>query len=218
MNATQPTTDRPDAVTARFEALSALTDSCADELELEQLLSEMDADTSETLQRYQLIGDALRGTLPANRVGSDPMHLLSRVRAGLADEHLRPQTQGLTRPAVAAVQVPVAAANDSVFRWKLAAGFASVAAVMAVSWSLMGVGVPGAGPAASSPVLVQAPAGGEVDTDPPEAVLVMTPQGAVVRDPQLEQLLNEHRQFGGMTALQAPTGFLRNATYDNEGR
>lgn len=218
MNATQPTTDRSDAATARFEALSALTDSCADELELEQLLSDMDADTAETLQRYQLIGDALRGAMPSSRVGSDPMQLLGRVRAGLADEQLRPQTQGLTRPAVATVQMPVAAANDSVFRWKLAAGFASVAAVMAVSWSLMGTGAPGALPAASSPVLVQAPAGGQADADPPEAVLVMTPQGAVVRDPQLEQLLNEHRQFGGMTALQAPTGFLRNATYDNEGR
>jgi len=87
-----------------------------------------------------------------------------------------------------------------------------------VSWNLMGTATPAGTPGPSAPVLVQAPAANPVDADPPEAVLVMTPQGAVVRDPQLEQLLNEHRQFGGMTALQAPTGFLRNATYDREGR
>lgn len=221
MNATQPTPDRSDAVSGRHESLSALTDSCADELELERLLSDLDDDTAEaadTLQRYQLIGDVLRGSVPSGRVGSDPLQFLDRVRAGLADEQLRPQPQLALRPAVAPVQVSAAAANDSVFRWKLAAGFASLAAVMAVSWSLMGVGAPGTLPAGASPVLVQAPAGSTADADPPEAVLVMTPQGAVVRDPQLEQLLNEHRQFGGMTALQAPTGFLRNATYDNQGR
>ena len=217
MNATQPTTDRS-ADADRLEALSALTDSCADDLELDRLLHELDADDADTLQRYQLIGDVLRGAAPSTRVGSDPMRLLDRVRAGIADEQLRPQPQSVLRPAVATTVASGAAANDSVFRWKLAAGFASVAAVMAVSWGLMGIGAPGAGPAASSPVLVQAPAAGAADADPPEAVLVMTPQGAVVRDPQLEQLLNEHRQFGGMTALQAPTGFLRNATYDHQGR
>lgn len=217
MNATQPTTDRSTDAD-RLEALSALTDACADEAELDSLFAGLDAEAADALQRYQLIGDVLRGAAPSARVGTDPMRLLERVRAGIADEQLRPQPQPVLRPAVATVAAPPAAANDSVFRWKLAAGFASVAAVMAVSWGLMGVGAPGAVPAASSPVLVQAPAAGAADADPPEAVLVMTPQGAVVRDPQLEQLLNEHRQFGGMTALQAPTGFLRNATYDHEGR
>jgi sigma-E factor negative regulatory protein RseA len=46
-------------------------------------------------------------------------------------------------------------------------------------------------------------------------VVVQTTQGQVLRDPRLEQLLAEHRQFGGMSALQAPAGFLRNATYDS---
>ena len=30
---------------------------------------------------------------------------------------------------------------------------------------------------------------------------------------QLEQLLAEHRQYGGMSALQMPAGFLRDATH-----
>jgi sigma-E factor negative regulatory protein RseA len=40
----------------------------------------------------------------------------------------------------------------------------------------------------------------------------------VIRDAQLEALLAEHRQHGGMSALQTPTGFIRNATYDAAGR
>jgi sigma-E factor negative regulatory protein RseA len=49
-------------------------------------------------------------------------------------------------------------------------------------------------------------------------VVVNTPQGAVIRDTQLEALMAEHRQHGGMSALQMPAGFLRNATYDATGR
>ncbi len=41
-------------------------------------------------------------------------------------------------------------------------------------------------------------------------------QPVMIRDPQLDALLAAHRQFGGATALQTPSGFLRNATF-NEG-
>lgn len=218
MNATQHPSHLPDAVTGHGEPLSALADACADAADLDRLVQSLDADSADTLQRYELIGDILRGGAIGARVHGDPQRLLDRVHAGLSDEALRAQPEPVIRPAVAVVTVRPAAANDSVFRWKLVAGLASVAAVMAVSWNLAGIGAPGANPGAAAPVLVQAPAANPADADPPEAVLVMTPQGAVVRDRQLEQLLNEHRQFGGMTALQAPTGFLRNATYDPEGR
>jgi sigma-E factor negative regulatory protein RseA len=43
-------------------------------------------------------------------------------------------------------------------------------------------------------------------------VVVQTPHGPVLRDPRLEQLLAQHRQYGGMSALQMPAGFLRDAT------
>lgn len=218
MNATQHPSRRPDAVTGYGEQLSALADAHADDADLDRLIQALDADAAHTLQRYELIGDILRGGATGAQVHGDPQRLLARIHAGLSDESLRTQPESVSRPAVAVVASRPAAANDSVFRWKLVAGLASVAAVMAVSWNLAGVGAPGATPGASAPVLVQAPAASPTETDPPEAVLVMTPQGAVVRDRQLEQLLNEHRQFGGMTALQAPTGFLRNATYDPEGR
>jgi len=43
--------------------------------------------------------------------------------------------------------------------------------------------------------------------------------GAVMlRDPQLDALLAAHRQHGGVTALQMPAGFLRNATFNEASR
>ena len=36
----------------------------------------------------------------------------------------------------------------------------------------------------------------------------------MIRDPQIDALLAAHRQFGGTSALQTPTGFLRNATFE----
>lgn len=102
------------------------------------------------------------------------------------------------------------AANDAVFRWKLVAGLASLAAVVAVTWTIGTGGQDGqlAGPQMASAT----PMSESASTIQP--VVVQTAQGQVLRDARLEQLLSEHRQFGGMSALQAPAGFLRNATYD----
>ena len=55
-------------------------------------------------------------------------------------------------------------------------------------------------------------------TTPSSAVVVNTGQGPLIRDARLEELLAEHRQNGSMSALQMPTGFIRNATYDAAGR
>ena len=113
------------------------------------------------------------------------------------------------------------AANDAVFRWKLLAGVASLAAVMAVSWTVLGT-TPGSPTNSASPQLAlmgpaAAPAAqlSRVGTEP---VAVNTSQGVLIRDAQLEALMAEHRQFGGVSALQMPAGFLRNATHDANER
>ena len=102
-------------------------------------------------------------------------------------------------------------ANDSSFRWKLLAGVASIAAVLAVSWTVMAnVGLIGtesqlaqAAPGARAvPVIAQA------TTEPP----------IMIRDPHLDALLAAHKQFGGTSALQMPAGFLRNATFEGPAR
>jgi sigma-E factor negative regulatory protein RseA len=40
----------------------------------------------------------------------------------------------------------------------------------------------------------------------------------MIRDPRLDELLAAHKQAGGATALQMPSGFLRNATFDGADR
>ncbi len=195
----QPTSDREEF---SFEAVSALFDGEGDPASVDQFLSaSADPEAHAQWTTYALIGDVLRA--PGEHRLQSSAEFLAGVRAQLASQ---PPVQ-VAVESQAAVTVPTRdAANDSVFRWKMVAGFASLAAVAAVGWSTwLGSGV--TGPVAA-PQLVQAPASS------PEAVLVATPQGAVVRDPRLEQLLAEHRQHGGMTALQASTGFLRNATFD----
>jgi sigma-E factor negative regulatory protein RseA len=106
------------------------------------------------------------------------------------------------QPVVAqALQHRGPAANDGIFRWKLAAGVASLAAVSAIAWNAWG----GLG-SDSGAQLAQASAAAQV--------LVASPQGVVVRDARLEELLAAHRQLGATSALQEPSGFLRNAAFD----
>ena len=42
--------------------------------------------------------------------------------------------------------------------------------------------------------------------------------GVMLRDPRLDELMAAHKQFGGTSALQMPSGFLRNATFDGPTR
>lgn len=105
------------------------------------------------------------------------------------------------------------AANDPVLRWKMVAGLASLVAVFAVAWNVA------LGPAQQgAPELAQA-------TQPPVAAaeglrdtVVVTERGVLIRDPQLEALMAAHRQVGGMSALEMPAGFLRNATFEGPQR
>lgn len=188
-------------------ALSDLYDGELDVVELDRLLQSIAEDgeeARETCERYRVISDVLQGNQPGSAALA-PHAFLAGVHARLAAESVPALT-----PAVASALVRAPAANDAVFRWKLVAGFASLAAVVAVSWGVLG-GAPGtAGGVASEPQLALVEAAGLEAAAP---VVVNTPQGQVLRDARLEELLAEHRQYGGMSALQMPAGFLRDATY-----
>ncbi|MBE7941955.1 MULTISPECIES: sigma-E factor negative regulatory protein [Ramlibacter] len=159
-----------------------------------------DAQAQQAWQDYHLIGDVLRAADLA--ATAPPDRFLARLQERLANERPFPAEE------VAVLQPPVAvaareAANDGSFRWKLVAGFASLAAVGAVAWSVAGA------PAA-------APRGAELaQSAPASTVMVGTERGAVIRDARLDELLAAHRQMAGAAA---PQGFLRNATYDTAGR
>lgn len=185
------------------EQLSALADGEFRTLDWEHL-SQGYAESGELRQAwsdYHLIGDVLRGQRPVS--GASSSDFLKGVMAGIADD-ASPQPVALapTTP------VPVAA-NDDVFRWKMVAGFASLVAISSVVWHLV-----------SSPLAPAGPQLAQTAPPPPDALqLVVTPSGAVMlRDAELDQFMAAHRQWGGMSALQMPAGFLRNATYENTSR
>jgi sigma-E factor negative regulatory protein RseA len=161
-----------------------------------------DPSGQEAWHTYHLIGDVLRsGELAA---ATAPVAFLGRLKTRLAQEETRyrPLLQAEQGPAV-----PVAreAANDASFRWKLVAGFASMAAVAAVSWMAVG-GFAGK------------PEQGQLAFAPSSATVAAGQPGVMIRDPQLDEFMAAHRQLGGASALQMPAGFLRNATFDGGGR
>lgn len=195
--------------------LSALMDGELDVQALDALLQSLaeDEDVRTTCMGYQVIGEVLRGGAP--QPSALPPHaFVAGVRAQLQADLVSSAPPPIGSP------VRAQAANDAVFRWKMVAGVASLAAVMAVSWSEMGGAPTSSGGAAVGPqmALLQSPAGVSLarvipPADQATAVVVNTAQGPVLRDARLEQLLAEHRQYGGMSALQMPAGFLRDATH-----
>lgn len=194
-------------LTTNLERLSALADGELDHGELPLLLEACQTDdvAMRTWGTYHLIGDVLRS--PALAGGKTSTDFVQRLNQRILKEQAAPVFTPI--PAGPEAARMDAAANDSIFRWKLVAGFASLTAVAAIAWSSFGL--------VSSPFgaqLVQAPAA----TQP--VLVVASPQGPVVRDARLEEMLAAHRQLGGASALQAPSGFLNAAfeTPQNAGR
>lgn len=201
-------------------ALSAMVDGELGAPEIEALMTSLDPDALSNWHAYQVIGDVLRGH--GDPTGARPAaEFLAAVRMGLEGRETELNTVPravVETPVSVSGQVRDEAANDAVFRWKLVAGFASLAAVMAVSWSV--VSGSGSGGDAGARLASNTPASVATASAPAVAapVAVNTGQGVVIRDAQLEALLAEHRQHGGMSALQMPSGFIRNATYEAAGR
>lgn len=191
-------------------------------------------ESTETWHRYHLIGDVLRAGAPAAFVCSDAARDSARAQAfartillhaaavpvtdALAVEVFdKPVVLGVTKPAAKTVT----AANDAVYRWKMVAGFASLAAVAAVAWSMVGMGGASSGEGAllastavNKPLTRDASSAPLFAASAPEPIWVTTPQGVVLRDARMEELMRTHRQAGGGPVLQVPAGFLRAATHD----
>ncbi len=172
-----------------------------------------DAEARATWHAYHVVGEVLRNDLAPT--GSDAA-FLARFRDRLAAEPV------VTRLPVdvatvsqggqpVSPRVMAAAANESVFRWKLMAGLASVVAVSALAWStISGLGVQGA-----ARQLAQAP---RPETAPIQMVATGTPH-VMIRDARLDALLAAHKQTaGGGSALHMSSGFLRNATFEGAAR
>lgn len=201
------------------EMLSALADGQLSGNALTQALEFSSQDEGrETWQLYQLVGDVLRSPELARPV--DNGDFLARLRTQLAQEAAPVAQATVSSPAAPAQPVltqftpPPQAANDSVFRWKMVAGLASLAAVVTLVWSA--VGGLGGPPAGAQMAAVSAPVTASVSVQAPAVSLAdnQAPQQVMIRDPRLDELLAAHKQFGGTSALQLPAGFLRNANFE----
>lgn len=139
------------------ELLSALADGELDDCDIPRALDcAGQAHNLQSWQLYHLVGEVLRSPDLAQRGQHD---LLAGFRAQLAqDRHDLPVVQApgaaassaafpITPASATREDSPRTAANDAVFRWKAAAGFASVAAIAAIGWNVLGftAGAGGAG-------------------------------------------------------------------------
>ena len=178
-----------------------------------------DADAQEAWNTYHLIGDVLRAGVAVH--GNVAPDFVARVQTRLQAEGvaMAPVAEVISQRPGAGGAEPLPArppaANTDSFRWKMVAGFASLAAVAAIGWnSASTVSAPTA-----APQLAQAP---QTMASPLVAVAVPSlGQGGsavMLRDPQLDDILAAHKQQGGSSALQMPAGFLRNATFEERTR
>ncbi len=186
------------------EVLSALADGELRGAEFAAALDDaQQAESLETWHRYHLIGEVLRSSQTRCSAAHDSAFLQTlRGRLG---------TESVTLvAAIEPIVVRADAANDGVWRWKMVAGLASVTAIGVMAWSVAGPLLSGG----SGAVLARADNG----PMPSGAVLVASPEGTILRDARLDEMLAAHRQVGGNSALQMPAGFLRNATFEGNAR
>jgi sigma-E factor negative regulatory protein RseA len=160
----------------------------------------------EAWHTYHLIGDVLRSAELA--AGTVPAAFLSRFQLRLQQEAQvdgRSAAEGRVARPVRQEAAQRVASNDADFRWKLVAGFASLTAIVAIGWTA-------AGDLRAKPEPAQMAAAGS------GLMLASGERGVMIRDPRLDEFLAAHRQLGGASALQAPAGFLRNATFEESAR
>lgn len=188
---------------ANREALSALVDDECSHEELDAVLHAFAADDALRADwiGFHCIGDVLRGQVDAVAPTAHP-NFVAAVMAGIATDAAQPPQQP-SAAAVHAVELRVSEpANDAVFRWRLVAGVAAVAALASVAWQVVVPTMGGPQLAQAKPTLT-VPA---VELAQARTEAVQTDRGVVLRDPQLEALIAAHRQWGGMSALEMPSG------------
>lgn len=201
------------------EQISALADGQLRGQEFSQTLAWLaqDEEARRTWHRYHWLGDVLRS---GGALGiADDRRFLQNLKPRLqAEAASLPPCNATEIVAYHAGETGVGAikdlksksANEPYFHWQGLAGVVALGFVALAGWQYFWgpAGQPGAAQLAHVPVqavrsasvLSQVQANGE-----PEAM---------IRDPQLDALLAAHRQFGGTSALQGPSGFLRNATFE----
>lgn len=206
------------------ELISAMVDGQLSSAEVDRAIDALESvDGGRSVWHcYHLVGDVMRGGV-SHDVRRDAAFLL-QLRDALAQEA---GTRPVLEPAVAMLEPVTMAvdplrslagrpsANAARFHWRWVAGVAVMAVAVSVGW----MAVPGTQQGGVAPMLAQVPAP-LAGTAASAAVMAgaVVDQPAMIRDPKLDQWLAAHRQFGGASALQAPAGFVRSATFEGATR
>lgn len=218
--------------TILLEQVSALADGQLDDEAFGLVMAHAAGQSGEVQaawQRYHLIGDVLRAG--QHERCTDQSAFVARLQQRIALEPSEPVHVQVQLPVAVALH-RIEAANEPVFRWKLVAGLASVAAAVAIGWSWVGsISAPaGAQLAQAQPQLQPSSpitssvlassgatgAGGLDISEVPTTVAVGTePPQMMLRNARLDELLAAHQQAAG--GLQ-PSVFLRNATFERPSR
>jgi len=153
---------------------------------------------------YQLIGDVMRSEDLA--AGGHDLEFLTRLQAKLV---LEPVPADQVQPLLVDLPVATASANADVFRWKWLSGVAMTALVAVVGFGLWNQ---------SAQPQLQASVASPAVPVVTQVAAVPAQEQVMLRDPQLDALMAAHQQLGGHSALQMPSGFLRNATFERSSR
>jgi len=203
--------------TILLEQVSALADGQLDDEAFERLMAQagLGREVQAAWQRYHLIGDVLR--VGRHERCTDSSTFISRLQQSIA---LESSTPAQTPIAVVSPQLlhRMKAANEPVFRWKLVAGVASMAAAVAIGWGWIG--------SVTAPVGAQLAQTQPSQSEPGSVLALSTPAPSVapgmdqtpqtmLRNARLDELLAAHQQATG--GLQ-PSVFLRNATFEGPSR
>ena len=203
------------------ERVSALVDGQLTGREFARSLDWLqdDEEARQTWDTYHVLGHALRSNDALSRRHDDVF--MARLQQALKKENGRQ----LIAPAVvslveqlhplandASYTAKTESANEPFFNWKQVAGVALFAVVSLLGWQVS-IGLDSS---SESPRLVQKSVD-QPNTKVQPSTIVAESQ-VMIRDPQLDAFLAAHKQFGGTSALQTPTGFLRNATFDGAAR
>ena len=171
---------------------------------------------------YHVVGEVLRSG--QHTVCRDSSAFLAGLRERLASDSAKPAVHAVAVASATEAAPKAEAANEPIFRWKLVAGVASLAAAAAIGWNWVGgplqapAGAQLAQGAGGAPVLASTVQPGGESPATTTRVLIgerQQPQ-LMLRDPRLDALLEAHQQAGG--ASHMPSGFLRNATFEGPSR
>ena len=143
---------------------------------------------------------------------------LTRIRAALEIEREQSAQQSAiemgsdnARPAAAAAEIHVkVAANDAYFHWHLLGGLAALMLALVIGWQGLGAWIA----LEATPQVAQVIVPVRESAASLPMVVAREESAVMIRDPQLDALLAAHKQFGGTSAFQKPSGFLSNAVFE----